>query len=143
MSNEQNQNQNEQSSRQDSKPLEQVFDKFLTPIDKAIDTKLEEFKKQVEEKEKEMEEKAKLREICYPIRYQYVCENDKVLAKVGRYWYYGVVLRVGKLGLLLDNNNKKVTIALGKISTLTIIEESDNHKRFKELFGTDIEKGIE
>jgi len=142
MSNEQNQNQNEQSSRQESKPLEQVFDKFLTPIDKAVDTKLEEFKKQVEEKEKEVEDRAKLKEICYPVRYQYICEGDKVLAKVGRYWYYGVVLRVGKLGLLLNNDNRKVAIALGKISTLTIIEEGDNHKKFARIFGSDIEKGM-
>jgi len=143
MSNEQNQNEQKQDSSQESKPIEQMFDRFLTPMDKAVDVKLEEFKKQVEEKEKEMEDRAKLKEICYPVRYQYVCEGDKVLVKVGRYWYYGIVLRVGKLGLLLNNDNRKVTIALGKISTLTIVEEGDNHKKFIKVFGSDIDKGME
>jgi len=143
MSETKNEKQDNQSSNQETKPIEQIFDRVLTPMDKAVDVKLEEFKKEVEEKEKEVEDRAKLKEICYPVRYQYICEGDKVLAKVGRYWYYGIVLRVGKLGLLLNNDNRKVTIALGKISTLTIIEEGDNHKKFIKVFGSDIDKGME
>lgn len=139
--------------------IEQIFDKVLSPLDRApevkpedfakskdidsVEAKLREIEKAVEKQYRDISKKVTLMETldryCYPIRYLYVCVGDEVMAKVGRYWYHGVVRRVGKSGILMANQGRNTIIALGKISTLTIVSEGEIHKKLKEVLGTDID----
>jgi len=87
--------------------------------------------------------KKELLENCYPIRYLVICKDDKVMVRVGRYWWHGTVLKVGKLGITLLNDARKTSCALGKISTITILEEGEYSKKYREIFGTSISYGEE
>jgi len=96
---------------------------------------------QNEELDKQIEiikELRKLMEKCSPIRDLTICVGDKVSVKVGRYWYVGEVLHVSKLSLVLLNNNREVALAIGKISTIAILEDGEYGKRWKELKGSRI-----
>jgi len=85
------------------------------------------------EKQKLIEE---LLERCGDILNLVVCEGDRVNVKAGRYWWSGEVLKIGKPGLVLDDHGKKVAINIGKITSVTILEEGKQGKKYREIFGT-------
>jgi len=126
-----------QDASQESKPqkLEDVFGEVLKEAE-AEEKKFDELKRK-EELIREAKEK------CYPVRYVVVCEGDEVAVSVGRYWYIGTVIKVGKLGLVLENNNRVTGIALGKIGTIQIVKESELRKKWKETFGEEIDRRLE
>lgn len=160
---EENKQENSKQNDASNASIEQIFDKVLSPLDKAPEVKPEDFAKPididniearikaieeaVEKQYREIHKKTALMETldkyCYPVRYLYVCVGDVVLAKVGRYWYHGIITRAGKNGIVMTNQGKSVSLALGKISTLTIISEGEIHKKLKEILGTDIDMGSE
>jgi len=85
------------------------------------------------EKQKLIEE---LNEKCGNILNLVVCEGDKVNVITGKYWWSGEILKVGKRGLILKEHGKEVTINIGKITSLTLLEEGKLRKKYRKIFGT-------
>jgi len=124
------------------KPVLQSENSNESSIESSISKEeSEKIAKQKDEIEKYVEKVKQLKalmEKCSPIRELTVCVGDRVSVKVGRYWYVGEVLHVSKLSLILLNNNREVALAIGKISTVAILEDGEYGRKWKELKGSRI-----
>jgi len=125
--------------------LEEAFKPVLQSANSVqsseTDERTRETEKQNEEIDKYVEKVKQLKQLmdkCSSIRELAVCVGDRISVKVGRYWYVGEVLHVSKLSLVLLNNNKEVAIAIGKISTVAILEDGEYGRKWKELKGSRI-----
>jgi len=121
--------------------LEEAFKPVLQSEASTPSSETEKAEKQNEEIEKYLEKVKQLKELmekCSSIRELVVCVGDRVSAKVGRYWYVGEVLHVSKLSLILLNNNREVALAIGKISTIAILQDGEYGRKWKELKGSRI-----
>jgi len=121
--------------------LEEAFKPVLQSEASISKEESERITKQEEEIEKHIEKMKQLKELmekCGSVRELVVCVGDKVSVKVGRYWYVGEVLHVSKLSLILLNNNREVALAIGKISTIAVLQDGEYGRKWKELKGSRI-----
>ncbi|NPA96973.1 MAG: hypothetical protein GXO32_05175 [Crenarchaeota archaeon] len=70
---------------------------------------------------------------CADVRMLKICIDDYILVRVGRYWYEGTVVEVGKLGIVMENQGHEVAIALGKISVVEVLRRGKWYRLYREL----------
>ncbi|PMQ00716.1 MAG: hypothetical protein CBR30_09675 [Dictyoglomus sp. NZ13-RE01] len=87
--------------------------------------------------------KKELNEKCKGVRYLVVCQDDEVVVRVGRYYWEGKVLEIGKLGMVILNGNEEHSIALNKIASITVVQDGKYRKAFREIYGKTTMRPVE
>jgi len=129
MSESQNQNQ-DVSKEKDAKQRVEDFISQVSQVAIAEDVSIEDIKKSSER----LQEKELIREKCRAYANLIICEEDLVLIVSGRREYYGKVLNVSKMGIVLDNNGRLTRILLSRTYVIQLLAKGKYHAIWNKYY---------
>jgi len=124
-------------------PQSQSQNRSLEAAFKPLLDKAAEEEKRYEEIKQRMKIVEELNEHCSQFRGQVLCEEDVITVNYGRYWYYGEIVAINKLSIILNNSGRRTVLSHGKIAMVQIVKRGKWHEKWIEVYGTDIVKWIE
>jgi len=123
------QNQSQDSQKDAKQRIEELISQ-VSQVATAEDVSIKDF----EGKSKELQEKELIREKCRPYANMVICEEDLVLIVSGRREYYGKVLNVSKMGIVLDNNGRLTRILLSRTYVIQLIGKGKYHAIWNKYY---------